>query len=194
MLTREHAGHVLIVDAEALGLFSQHEPSLRGLVGRIIRDYAYAEDILQETFIKFNMWLQKSPKLRSETGREGQLVAYLYTIAKNLAKDHVKKVEVRQRDLDSRGATYGEQTPASNPVEICAAWENSEQIEKALPDLPDRQREVVMLHFYEGLDDGEIGSRIGVTPEAARKLKERGIASLERLLHAGDLADGTECD
>ena len=67
--------------------------------------------------------------------------------------------------------------------------ETYEQLEKALPQLQSRRAEAVVLHFYEGLDYGQIGSRMGVTREAARKSGERGIMDLRTCMKTVHLAD-----
>jgi RNA polymerase sigma-70 factor (ECF subfamily) len=55
-------------------------------------------------------------------------------------------------------------------------------VEQLLPELPDAQREVVVLRDVEGLDAAEVATVLGITDGNQRVLLHRGRAKLRRLL------------
>jgi RNA polymerase sigma-70 factor (ECF subfamily) len=55
-------------------------------------------------------------------------------------------------------------------------------VEQLLPELPDAQRDVVVLRDVEGLDAAEVATVLGITDGNQRVLLHRGRAKLRRLL------------
>ncbi|MDW8480166.1 MAG: sigma-70 family RNA polymerase sigma factor [Xanthomonadales bacterium] len=68
-----------------------------------------------------------------------------------------------------------------DPEAAAGARERLERLERALVRLPLRRRQPVRLHLL-GYGFAEIGRLVGVSPEGARKLVERGLAELRREL------------
>ncbi|MBL8032580.1 MAG: RNA polymerase sigma factor [Leptospiraceae bacterium] len=71
--------------------YEQHSRSVFYAVMRIVNNDAVAEEILQETFLRF---LQKA-----DSGRHEEFKTFLIRISHNLAVDYVKK-QVRQRNIE----------------------------------------------------------------------------------------------
>jgi RNA polymerase sigma-70 factor (ECF subfamily) len=59
-----------------------------------------------------------------------------------------------------------------------AIQEGASALERALDDLPEQQRDVVLLRRFEGLSYAEIGERLGRSADAARMLYGRAVAAL----------------
>lgn len=57
-----------------------------------------------------------------------------------------------------------------------------EQLERAASRLPPMEREVLVLSAREGLSNGDIGARLGITPEAAERLLARALCRLDGAL------------
>lgn len=57
-----------------------------------------------------------------------------------------------------------------------------DRLEKAAARLRPIEREVLVLSAREGLSNGEIAARLGITPEAAERLLARALCSLDRAL------------
>ncbi len=107
------------------------------------RDRETAEDLTQEVFLRFVGAL--------ETYRHrGKAKHYLYAIAGNLC-----------RDLGSRRQTL----PLEAAGELRAAEADPEDrlvLEEALRRLPEEFREVVLLHYYQGLKLAEVAAVLGI--------------------------------
>ena len=118
-----------------------------------VRDRALAEDLTQESFIRFF----ESTRYRS-TGKE---MAYLYTIAGNLCTDHFRK----RKEMPFDGL------PPEEPSEEGAEQNIIDRlsIEAALDRLPSEEREIVMLRFSAELSLSDIGEMLGLSRFAVRR-------------------------
>lgn len=74
----------------------------------------------------------------------------------------------------SRGPTPS--TPGSSPKRLAG------RVRECLPDLPDTQRQVVLLRDVEGMDAAEVCDLLGVSPGNQRVLLHRARARLRSLL------------
>ncbi len=126
-----------------------------------LRDKTLAEDITQETFIRF----MESKDYRS-TGKD---MAYLYTIARNLCIDHFRK---RRNDW-----MEDMQALPEVPDESCPLDERI-SIECALDKLDEDERELVVLRFMAGLSAADIGKAVGLSRFAVHR---RITSALEKL-------------
>ena len=107
------------------------------------RDQREAEDLTQETFVRFFAKL-------SEYRHQGKTKNYLYTIAANLCRNHYKKRRPVPFDTEmltvAAGAAPDEE--AATSTHLLLEW--------ALAQLAPEQREVIILHYYQGLKLREI--------------------------------------
>jgi len=112
------------------------------LVLPILKDRALAEDIMQDTYLKF---LEKLYDYKAKNS-----LAYLLTIAKNLAINEYnkRKREVKDIDLDSSAFAYDAY------LEFSA--QNEELIRSALSVLSQVEKNVFLLHNLENLTHREI--------------------------------------
>lgn len=132
-------------------------------------DKGYAEDLAQETFIRFFTKLS----LYHHTGKTKN---YLYTIANNLCIDHMKKVKeipVRQEELAEK-LEKGEQKKDMVLNRI--------SIEAALGKLPDELKEVIVLYYFEELKISEIAETLSVTVPLVKYRLRQAKMQLKRIL------------
>jgi RNA polymerase sigma-70 factor, ECF subfamily len=115
-----------------------------------------ADDVLQETFVRF-------VRARNKIKRVESLSAYLFTMARNEAARHAQRKArqfKRQRSL-SAGDLFVDADGSAQ------AREAAEMIAAALDALGDQQREVVELKVYAGLTFREIAEVTGVPLQTA---------------------------
>jgi RNA polymerase sigma factor (sigma-70 family) len=131
---------------------------LVGLVGP-----TEAEDCLQETYMSA---LRAYPRLRHGEG----LRAWLYTIAQRKATDVVRRRARRPtRDLD--GVELVAPPPPESPDD--GIW-------RTVRALPAKQRVAIVHRFVLDLAYAEIGTRMGISEEAARQNVSAGLRRLRR--------------
>lgn len=170
--------HIAAGDARAVRTMVERKLSrLVGLAHRLLRDRAEAEDIVQETFLR--LWKQ------APTWREGEarLDTWLYRVAFNLCTDRLRK----------RRETYVADVPdmpdpGPDPDHGIDERDRQRQIAVALDRLPARQREAIVLQYYEELSNVEAADIMGTSVEALESLLSRARRSLRDIL--GDAVRG----
>lgn len=105
-----------------------------------------AEDMTQEVFMRYWQYLRDGKELTHPR-------ALLYTIAHNLAKDWYKRKKAVS--LDDRLADGHEPPATENDAQLLAEYE---EVLTAMQDLEEKDREVLILRYLEGLTPKEIGS------------------------------------
>jgi RNA polymerase sigma-70 factor (ECF subfamily) len=165
--------------AELEGL-AAHRKAVRGLLLRLTRDAALADDLVQEALLRA---VRAFPNLRGEASPGTWITA----IALNLARDRFRAARRAPKTIDLNEAP-GLAVEATAENEVLQA-EMSACVLEHVAALPPRQRRVVLLHHFGGLDHAEIARQVGVSNGAARVILHRGLAALR-----GSLAEGCVLD
>lgn len=149
-------------------------PRVLGYAARILGDRAEAEDMAQEAMLR--LW-RIAPEWRQG---EAKVTTWLYRIVTNLCTDRLR---ARKR----RSATPLDDAPevaddsAGVEARLIAA-DRMTALENALAQLPDRQRQAVVLRHIEGLTNPDIAAVMDIGIEAVESLTARGKRSLTALL------------
>ena len=149
-------------------------PRVLGYAARILGDRAEAEDVAQEAMLR--LW-RIAPEWRQG---EAKVTTWLYRIVTNLCTDRLR---ARKR----RSATPLDDAPevaddsAGVEARLIAA-DRMTALENALAQLPDRQRQAVVLRHIEGLTNPDIAAVMDIGIEAVESLTARGKRSLTALL------------
>ena len=145
-------------------LYDRHAPALFLYAKTQVRDAAFAEDVVQESFIRL---------LSADPGRlAGSARPFLYTVARNLIADEGRRAAVRSRSRTLLARQADGPPPTQREAEILAA----------LDRLPDDQREVVLLKIYSGLTFDEIAGLTGAAPPTVMSRYRYALQKLEVLL------------
>lgn len=147
-------------------------PRVLGQAARMIGDRAEAEDVAQEAMMR--LW-RIAPDWRRG---EAQVTTWLYRVTANLCTDRLRK-SGRHMPLD---AVPDPPDPSPGPVAAMAADARAEALEAALMELPDRQRQAVILRHIDGLSNPEIARIMDIGVEAVESLTARGKRKLAALL------------
>jgi len=150
-------------------------PRLLALAARILGDRMEAEDVAQEAFLR--IW-RLAP--RWEPGR-ARFDTWLYAVAFNLCRDRLR----RRREV-----YVAEQPdtadPSSAPDRGLDERDNTRTVESALAMLPERQREAIVLQYYEELSNLEAAAVMGISVEALESLLARARRNLRACLENVD--------
>jgi RNA polymerase sigma-70 factor, ECF subfamily len=148
-------------------LFEQHGRTVYGLCRLLLRDADEAEDAAQQTFLSAYRAVAGGVVPR-DSG------AWLATIARNECRNRVRS---RMREpLFVETTQYGVTEPLE---ETAARGAEVEALKAALRELPEKQREAVLLRDVYGLRYGEIATAIGATRPAVEALLFRARRRLQ---------------
>jgi len=135
-------------------------PWLLGVAYAMLSDRDDAEEVVQETFTI--VW--RRVDLFDE--HSGRLIPWLLRIARNRAIDRLrsrKRRTLKASRLLSFGALgEGRALPVEPDEAARPGWHVHETVHLALRELPDDQRTVVQLAYFEGLTQSEIAERVGI--------------------------------
>lgn len=147
-------------------------PTAFGLIRRVLRDPEAAAEVLQEVF--WQVW-REAPRYDP---KRGSPEAWLVMRAKTRAIDRLRSIRRRDRTFVApvdESVAQSNDGPAENPAVVA---EDRGLVQTALAQLPEPQRRVIELAFFEGLTQSEIATRLG---EPLGTVKTRARLGLERL-------------
>jgi RNA polymerase sigma-70 factor (ECF subfamily) len=133
-------------------LFDRYRLPVYRFLRRLLRDDGVAEDLTQETFVR---------AMGSHYHADGRERAWLFQIARNLARDHVRAASRRPAIVELTEVTRGGDF-------TCAA-----DLDAALAAVAEEDREVFLLKEIGGLSYSEIAVACDLTPDAVRSRLHR---------------------
>ena len=161
-------------DAYAI-LIDKYKGPVFNLAYRMTGNHQDAEDLAQETFIK-------AYEALGTFNREKRFFPWLYAIALNLVRNHVKK----QRMSLSLGNNAPEwnisQNDRGNPEKTAFLTQEREELVFCLQSLPLDLKEAVILRFYQDLSFEDISEILGVSLSGAKMRVYRGLDRLRGLM------------
>jgi RNA polymerase sigma-70 factor (ECF subfamily) len=158
--------------AEAFDRFGR---AVYGAALRVTGDAASAQDVVQDVFVE--LW--------SNPGRydaaAGPLRTYLIVLARHRAVDLVRS-EIRRIARQERHHRLAPAQGPSSPGDDVLAADMAATIRAAVRALPDSQRRVVELAYFEGLTYREVALAIGIPEGTAKSRLRLALAKLETML------------
>jgi len=162
-------------DEQALAsLYDRYRVILFGLLVRILNSREEAEDVLQEVFLQ--IWRRAA----DFDERRGRPFTWLVTLARSRAIDRLRFLASRQRVTDTAAREAPEEV--SDAASDTLHSEQREIVQRALAELPEEQKLILLLAYFEGLTQSEISERLS-TPLGTVKTRMRsGMIKLRELL------------
>lgn len=146
---------------EAFGvLVERYQKPIFNFIYRFYGNYELAQELTQETFLRCYQFLKSyDPERKFST--------WLYTVAKNLCIDELKKQraahEVPLEDvLPSVDAKDARDAVDKNQQIDCIRREEDFKLLEALQELPSSSRTVLLLHYFQGLSYQEISETLAL--------------------------------
>jgi RNA polymerase sigma-70 factor, ECF subfamily len=153
-------------------LYVRYADDVCGYVQSIVRDRFEAEDITQTLFSKL------LTKIRRYEQREVPFSAWILRVARNAALDHIR----------SRRLVPVEEVRISDEGHDEVRFDRYNSLRDALAQLPEQQREVLVLRHVAGLTPLEIARHMRKTESSVHGLHHRGRAALQAALRELDAA------
>ncbi|RBH60041.1 MULTISPECIES: RNA polymerase sigma factor [Pseudomonas] len=155
-------------------MVSRKLPRLLALASRILGDADEAKDVAQESFLR--IWRQAA----NWRSGEARFDTWLHRVVLNLCHDRLRKRKERPLDDDEPGIELVDSAP--RPDEQLEATARSEQMAAALAALPDRQREAIVLQYYQELSNIEAAALMNISVDALESLLSRARRNLRSYL------------
>ena len=148
-------------------------PVYKYLLSRL-RDPLETEDLTSQVFLTA---CEQLPRYN----HRGRFAAWLFTIARNKARDHYRTAG-RSVSLDDGEAD------ASDPDLLAEAIRSDEiqRLDRTIRALPEADLDLVRLRFTAGLTYGDIGALLGKSDEAVRKQLGRLLARMQSQMEDDD--------
>jgi RNA polymerase sigma-70 factor, ECF subfamily len=145
---------IALGDEESLAfLYDRYKTILFSIIFRILNNRAEAEDILQDTF--FQVW-QKAGNFDESRGRG---FTWLVTLARSRAIDRVRSLVSQQRIADESSSV--EMVDRITDLEDKTVQKHQrEAVQNVMKELPEEQRKVLHLAYFEDLSQTEIAERL----------------------------------
>ena len=139
-----------------------------------------AEDIFQETFVRI---MVKKGKYRSQ----GNFRAFLFTVARNLVYDMLRKAKVRREvSLDTSWDDEERNTPLEveerTPLDILTKEEMERVLDEGLDRLPPKTKESLILKRFGGFSYEEIANLVGCSTSAVKMRVSRALSQLAKYM------------
>ncbi len=171
---RDLVRRVVAGDEEAFRtLFRRHAPLAKGLAFRMVRQPFIAEEIVQEAFLA--LW--RNPNAFQED--RGSFRAWLMSTVHHRAVDAVRREEAqrrRGREMDPGSMTESDVGQAV--VDEADLKESRVKVRAALGEIPDNQRRVLVMMYFEGKTQTMIAAELGLP---LGTVKSRTLLGMRRL-------------
>jgi RNA polymerase sigma-70 factor (ECF subfamily) len=153
-------------------VFRQRETEILRAAYRIVGNWADAEDVAQETFIRLHKHGVGFPN-------DMALRSWLYRVAVNLCLDR-KRVQRRFEEVPEALAAAGTSAEAGVIRE-----QQKQAVMTALAALPPKERAAVVLREIEGLSTAEVAAILGSSDVTVRSQVAKAIGKLRSLVSGG---------
>src|SRR2546430_4682867 len=161
---------------ETLGvLFDRYQTPLFNFYSKLTGDRTLSEDLVQEVYLRI-MKYRKSYRPGTPFG------AWVYQIARNAGIDHFRKFP-RQTALEP------EMLPPVLPTDSAQEQQEVELLQRALQQLPEEKREILLLCRFQELKYEEIAALLGCELNTVKTRIHRALQDLRKAFH--QLARGT---
>lgn len=165
-------------DKESLGvLVTRYQQTLYGLLVHVTGgDGSLAEDLFQEAFVRAVRGAKTFDRNRS-------FRSWITAIALNLVRDEVRKRKLRG-EIPLEGGAEEQAAVGDQPPESAEQKDEAARIQVALSELTDKEKEIVLLHFYQSLTLGEAAEVLNVPLGTVKSRLHGALVRLKGLLRS----------
>jgi len=164
--------------SQALGvLYDRYSRLVYTLALRMLTHPQEAEDLTQEVFVK--LWQQQ----KYDPDR-GSLGSYLTTYTRSRALDRLRVGGNRRRIVQRFQQWLSPRSTAPLPLEQATQIERSHHLRAALAQLPETERTVLEMAYFEGYSQSQIAARLQLPLGTVKTRSRQGLQRLRKLLDA----------
>jgi RNA polymerase sigma-70 factor, ECF subfamily len=172
-------------DESALSLLiNRHQSKIYGFIYSKISDRDISDDVFQDTFVKVIKTLKSN-----SYNEEGKFLPWVMRIAHNLIIDHFRKNKkmpmLRETEEFSIFSIMSDKSKTVEGEMITEQIEND--LRRLVEELPDDQKEVVMMRMYQDLSFKEISDLTGVSINTALGRMRYALLNLRKVIEKNNM-------
>lgn len=156
------------------GLYDRYGNLVYTLALKILNNSQDAEDVTQEVFL--TLW-----RNNTYNPTRGSLSSYLTILTRSRSLDKLRSRGTRLKFIKRWSQYFHYQAPQS-PIELVVLKDRSEQVQQALARLPENQRQILEMAYYEGLSQSEIGKKLDIPLGTVKTWGRQGLLKLRKML------------
>lgn len=167
-------------------LLSRNQSKLFSYIMFVVRDHEKANDVFQETFIKVITKLQEGKYVPS-----GKFAAWLMRIAHNIIIDSYRTEKAEQiidTNEDNNLTILGSKFLDANIEDIFINEQVLCDVKKMMNMLPDNQREVIFMRFFQQMSFKEIAETTNVSINTSLGRMRYAVLNLRRMVKDNNIA------
>ncbi|MBE6264114.1 MAG: sigma-70 family RNA polymerase sigma factor [Prevotella sp.] len=167
-------------------LLSRNQSKLFSYIMFVVRDHEKANDVFQETFIKVITKLQEGKYVPS-----GKFAAWLMRIAHNIIIDSYRTEKAEQiidTNEDNDLTILGNKLLDANIEDIFINEQVLCDVKKMMNMLPDNQREVIFMRFFQQMSFKEIAETTNVSINTSLGRMRYAVLNLRRMVKDNNIA------
>lgn len=155
-------------------LFNRYYPALCKFTSIYLKDYSKAEELIADLFMK--LWDKKAVlQIKS-------LKQYLFVSARNLALNEIQRVKLDTTSLSDYGESFVLPDTHLNPHDLLASREFYKEIFSLISQLPERQREVLLMSRVDLLEKNNISDILGISVRTVETLLYQAVKNFRLLV------------
>lgn len=162
-----------MTEEQKTALYADYREKVFGYLLGKVGNRDLAEDLCSDVFLKIY------EKLDSFDETKASLSTWVFTVMRNTLIDYYRTRKVTEEVPEELSADF------SVEEEVCQS-EELELLAKALETLPERERDLIILHYYSGVSLKEIALRMGISYTYVKVLHNKALTALKKRMETGE--------
>jgi len=158
----------------ALGiLYDRHAGLVYGIAYNLLGNTQEAEDLTQDIFLTLMRGC-------SYDSKRGTLRTFLAIVTRSRALDRIRSRGAAHRALERWQPRKDQEIAVNSPMEQVFQEEQSQEVQAALAQLSDEQRQILRMAYYDGLSQSEIAQQLEIPLGTVKARARRGLLKLRQ--------------
>lgn len=141
--------------------FERYIPVLRAWFTRRLRNPADVDDSVQDVWIRAQRHI--------DSGGVESVQAYLFQTAQSVLTDRIRRAGVRHETTHEPLTDHHHPVEEITPERVLMGQQNIARVVALLEQMPERTRDIFVLHRFENIGYGDIARRMGISVSAVEK-------------------------
>ncbi|AFY92250.1 sigma-70 family RNA polymerase sigma factor [Chamaesiphon minutus] len=163
-------------------LYDRYAGLVYSIAHQILQNAQEAEDLTQDIFLTF--WQNNS-----FNPDRGSVSSFLGLLTRSRAIDKIRKRTTANSFLSRWQKTITEESTDPSPLEQATTSEIQTSIHQAMQALPELQRQILNLNYYQGLSHNQIAESLDLTPGVVKSRLRQALVQLKGQLTGVDRLD-----